>query len=365
MATLFVSIILALIVFLTQSLRFLDIVLDAGSSGSSFWILTLLALPRFFEIILPLAIVAATLFIYNKMTIDSELIAIRATGASPFSLARPALILGLVVTIILWALTMWIAPASMARMQKMRLELTGEFSALLFKEGVFNPLGDGLTVYIRQRTSNGEMLGLMIHDARAQDKPPSTILAKRGKLQISNDLQQVVVFNGTRQVFTPQSGILQRLNFDRYTIDLPKNNTTGERWAEPDERTFLELLHPNLNLKRDQENLHNFTVEIHRRITGPLLALAFPVIALAVLLNGAVNRRGNIHKIFAAIGLAVILQGLFLTASNLARSNDMGIALMYILTIAPLITGLFFLSGASEDLRRRLFFKNIRRKAPA
>lgn len=82
-ATLFVAVVLALIVFLTQSLRFLEVVLNAGSSGGAFWALTALALPRFFEIILPLSVMAATLFIYNKMTMDSEIVAMRAIGHSP------------------------------------------------------------------------------------------------------------------------------------------------------------------------------------------------------------------------------------------------------------------------------------------
>lgn len=362
-ATLFIAIILASIVFLTQSLRFLEIVLEAGSSGTSFWILTTLALPRFFEIILPLSTMAATLFIYNKLTMDSELVAIRAVGFSPLALARPAIVVGTIVTIILWNLTLWIAPISMAKMQKMRASLTSEFSSILFKEGVFNPVGKGLTVYIRKRNKDGELFGLMIHDTRDPTKPPSTILAKKGALIVSQGLQQVIVYEGTRQVFNDQTGILQRLNFDRYTIDLPKTATSEERWAEPDERTIFELMNPDMTLKRDTENLRNFSIEIHRRITAPLLAFAFPLIALAFLLTGPTNRRGNIRKLIAAIALSVLMQGLFITSYNLSRSSNTGLLLMYLLTILPPICCILTLSSLSETLKQKIFFKSRRKAA--
>ena len=119
LATIFIAVVLTLVIFLTQSLRFLEIVVNAGSSGGAFWILTCLALPRFFEVILPVSLMIATLFVYNKLTLDSELIAMRGMGHSPFDLGKPALALGVIITIILWGITMWGAPMSLSRMQQM------------------------------------------------------------------------------------------------------------------------------------------------------------------------------------------------------------------------------------------------------
>ena len=49
-ATLFTAVTLAGIVMLTQSIRFLELIVESGASSLSFWIVTFLALPRFFEI---------------------------------------------------------------------------------------------------------------------------------------------------------------------------------------------------------------------------------------------------------------------------------------------------------------------------
>ena len=353
-ATAFIAVVLTVIIFLTQSLRFLEIVMNAGSSGYTFWILTCLALPRFFEVILPISLMTATLFVYNKLTLDSELIAIRGMGHSPFDLGKPAMALGIIMTLLLWGITMWGAPISLAKMQQMRQELKAEFSNFMFREGVFNPAGKGLTVYISEKRSDGELLGLMIHDTRDPTKLPATVLAKRGMIVSTPDGHQVIVFDGSRQEYNPASGTLQKLAFDRYTIDLPENKAVSKRWAEPDERTINQLFSPDKRNARDLENMREFNVEIHRRFTSPLLALGFPLIALAALLLGSVDRRGQVGRIAAAVVTVVLIQGLFLASYNLARNSDFGLVLMYVLSFTPIITGLFLLNSRSEGVRQKL-----------
>ena len=357
-ATIFVSVTLAVVIFLTQSLRFLELVINSGASSGSFWILTFLALPRFFEIILPLSLMAATIFVYNRMTMDSELIVIRSVGYSPVSLARPALVLAVIVTVVLWAMTLWVAPKSLSNMHEMRQVIKAQFSALLFREGVFNQVGSGLTVYIRERTPEGELRGMMIHDSREKSKDPSTILAKRGVIVAEDDQYRVVVYDGSRQAYDDKSGVLQRLNFERYTIDLPDGGPVRQRWQEPDERTIFELLQPDLENKRDVESLRDFRVEIHRRLVAPLLAMAFTLISCCALLIGPVDRRGQSWRIAAAIGSVVVLQGLFLATFNLSRQSDWGLPLMYLVVLGPLCLCSFVLSGLGEGVRRRLLYNS-------
>lgn len=356
-ATLFVALTLTVVIFLTQSLRFLELVIDSGASSSSFWILTFLALPRFFEVILPLALMAATLFVYNRMTMDSELVVVRAVGYSPLSLARPALFIAMIVTVFLWGVTLWATPKSLSNMQQMRQVIKAQFSSFLFREGVFNQAGKGLTLYIRERNSQGEMLGLMIYDSRDASENPSTIMAKRGVIVVDDENQQVVVYDGSRQVFDPQTGILQRLNFERYTIDLPDSAPVRQRWSEPDERTIFELLDPDLGNARDVESLREFKVEIHRRVISPVLALVFTLIPCCALLLGPLDRRGQGKRILYAIGSVVVIQGLYLAAFNAARQSDFGIVMAYALVGGPLFFSWFLLSGYADRFRRRFLYK--------
>jgi lipopolysaccharide export system permease protein len=354
-ATVFIAVTLAMIIFLTQSLRFLELVMDSGASGVAFLLLTLLALPRFFEIILPLALMAGILFVYNRMTIDSELVVMRSTGASPQMLARPALVMSGIVMVILLVVTSWLGPMTLSNMQYMRQVIKAEYSTLLFREGVFNPVGSGLTVFLRDRSDKGELLGLMIHDARPENTTPITIIAKRGVLVSTDTGQQVVVYDGSRQSYDPENGKLARLDFARYTIDLPEGSSpVRERWREPDERTLWELINLDPNDAGDQAYRRDFVVEIHRRLVSPFLAPAFAVIALCALLLGPIDRRGMGKRIAGAIMAVVALETLYLTAFNLSRDGVAGLVLMYGLVFIPLLGGLYFLHPMSEGTQHKL-----------
>lgn len=357
-ATIFIAVILAAVILLTQSMRFLELVIDAGASGFMFWVLTFLALPRFFEVLLPVSLMAATVFVYNKMLIDSEIVVMRGAGASPLSLARPALYLSFFITALLLVMTMWLAPLSHASMQHTRQVVKAQYSALLFREGVFNRAGDGLTVYVRDRLPGGELQGLMIHDSRDKAAPPVTIMAKKGVIVSTDEGQRVVVFEGARQDFNNKNGTLNRLAFDRYTIDLPDDSgSVRQRWPEPDERTFRELLSPDPDSARDRESKRDFMVEAHRRVISPLLAPAFCVIALSFLLLGPVKRGGYGRRIsFAMIGV-IVIQGLYLGAYNMSRQSDWGLVIMYLLVLLPLAAGLFSLSAHGETLRQRFLYR--------
>ena len=351
-ATLMTAVTLAVIIFLTQSLRFLELVIDSGASSTMFWILTMLALPRFFEIILPIALMAAVIFVYNKMVMDSELIIMRSSGSAPLALARPAIMLSVAVAILLWVMTAWLAPLSLANMQHLRQVVKAQYSSFLFQEGVFNDVIPGLTVFVREKADQGELHGLMIHDKREADKEPVTVLAESGVIISTDEGQKVVVFDGSRQDLNDHNGVLNRLDFERYTIDLPDGTTAvRQRWKEPDERTLWELFNPDKENARDLENKREFMVEIHRRLVSPLLAVVFTVTALSTMLLGAVERRGQGWRVTTAIAAKVLIQTLYLAAFNAAGNSNWGLVLMYLFVFVPLAGGFFLLSRYGEEFR--------------
>lgn len=350
-ATLFTAVSLAMVIMLTQSLRFLELIINSGASSVSFLLLTLLAMPRFFEVILPIALMIGIVFIYNRMLSDSEIVVMRASGFSPLRLSRPALILALATTVAVFLITSVVAPVALSKMQTMRVTIKAQYSSLLLRDGIFNPVGKNLTVYIHRRTGNGDLEGLLIHDSRDEETAPVTILAKRGVIVADDDGQQVVVYDGSRQQFNPETGALERLDFERYSLELPEAGPVRQRWREPDERTLYELINPDAEVRANEKQMREFRTEAHRRVASPFLAITFAVLSLCCLLLGAVDRRGLAWRIVIASAAVIVIQGLYLVAYNLAKEGPAGLALMYILVFAPMIVGFYFLSARSEILR--------------
>jgi len=364
-ATVFVALTLTAVIWLTQSLKILDLVANSDAPFSLFVKLVALMLPKFLETILPVALVISVLFIYNRMIMDNELIILRSCGFDQRALARPALALGLALTLVLFGLTTYITPVSYTQMQEMRNSLKSEYSSFLLREGVFNTFGTDMTVYLRARQDNGDLVGLLIQDARDKKKPPVTITAKRGQLVMNGDVPNIIVYDGMRQQVENASGSISKLYFSRYTIEVNGlENGPQARNRDASERTLYELMHPDLSNKYDRDHVEAFNIEAQGRLLSPFAALGYPLFALSALLLGPFNRRGQGRKVFwGAVGVV------FLIIANMAVDNALKkhpglMPLQYIIAFLPIIGGFYVLGGNGEmqvmNLLRRI---NARRHA--
>src|SRR5579875_1849548 len=86
---------LVALIWLTQSLRFVELVVNRGLSLRVFLQLTGLLIPSFVAVILPITTFVVVQFLYQRLAGDRELTVMRAAGLSPYALSRPAL--GLIV----------------------------------------------------------------------------------------------------------------------------------------------------------------------------------------------------------------------------------------------------------------------------
>ena len=236
-----VSVTLTCIAWLTQSLRFVEMIVNRGLSATTFITFTLLLLPSFLSVIGPIAVFAAVMFTYNRMIGDSEIVVLRASGMSPGRIGWPALAITLLMTILGYFNSLYLMPASFREFKDVQRNFRTEFSSVFLQEGVFNPVAKGITVFVRERGNNGELKGIIIHDERVKDKP-TTMMAEKGAIVSSTKGPRVVMINGNRQAVASKNGRLSLLYFDRYTFDLSTlNDADIGLWREPRERYLHEL----------------------------------------------------------------------------------------------------------------------------
>ncbi len=347
--TVFIVLTLTAVIWLTQSLKLLELVANSDAPPGLFLKLVALTIPRFLEIILPLSLVTGILFVYHKMIMDNELIVLRSCGFDQYTLAKPALMMAGGVTAILLLLTTYVSPKTYAEVQALRQIVQSEYSSLLLREGVFNTFGKNLTVYVRKRTREGDLAGLLIHDTREKDKPAVTVTAKKGRLVMDGSIPQIVVFDGMRQQLD-DNGALTKLHFSKYTIEVKGfEGEEATRWKEPSERTFTELLNPDTSIRADRNSISRFKAEAHHRIVTPFNGIAFALVSLSCILLGPFNRRGQSKKIMVAAITVIALQALNLGIVSMMKKN-LGITpLLYICTFAPIIFCLYSLHAQGEQ----------------
>ena len=335
--TLFVTAALSAAVWLAQSLRLVDLIVNRGLAAEVFLYLALLILPRFIDIVLPIGAFIAVLFVFNKLTSESELIVMRASGLSPLALAKPVMILAAIGFVGLMSLSAYFLPASNREFKDLQFEIRNRFVSSLLQEGTFTTISDKLTIYIGSRNERGEISGVLINDER-DPQQPVTIFAERGAFADTTEGSRIILVNGNRQRYERASGKLSVLTFERYTLDLAMlRDAPVVRFREAQERFLGELFFPPGDL--DATNYRNFIVEGHQRLAVPLSIFSFVIIPLACLLPGEFNRRGQLKRVLLAVVFALVFQSTDLGIKNLAASHYAAIPLMYLIDLLPLTLG--------------------------
>ncbi|WP_431857418.1 LPS export ABC transporter permease LptF [Azospirillum sp.] len=335
-ATLYSTAGLTVTIWLTQSLRLIEVVVEAGAPLRLFLWLLLLTVPTFLGIVLPIALVGAVLFTYNRLTMDSELVVMRAAGVGPMRLALPALVLSGAVMAIVFVLNLWLTPAAHRELVRMEYAVKNDYSQLFLREGVFNDIGEKLSVFVRSRDRDGNLHGVLIHDARTKDKPV-TIMGERAIMVPGEAGARFVVFNGNRQEMDQTRGRLSELHFERYAVDIKVfSSAKGERWPDARERSTAELLDPPPEIAQYDRMVRQMKAEFHHRLSSPLFVLAFTLVALAALLSGEFNRRGQASRVTLSVLSVVVLQAASLGLTSLSTRTGAFIPLMYALPVLVL-----------------------------
>jgi lipopolysaccharide export system permease protein len=338
-------------VWLAQSLRLVDLIINRGLSAEMFLYLAMLILPRFLNIVMPIGTFIAVLFVFNRLITESELVVMRAAGLSPMSLAKPVLELAGIAFFLLMLLSIYFLPASNREFKDLQFEIRNRFVSSLLQEGSFTTVSDKLTIYIGSRNDRGEVVGLLIDDERDPQRP-ITILAERGAFADTAGATRIIMVNGNRQQYDRDTGKLTVLTFDRYVLDLDMLRDAPEgRFREPQERFLGELLFPPEDV--EPATRYAYLVEFNERLTVPLSALGFAIIPLACLLPGEFNRRGQLKRVLVAIGCALSFQALDLAVKNLEGRYPGAIALSYAVVLLPFSVGVGILLHRGIKFRFR------------
>lgn len=333
-ALLAVTVALVALIWLTQSLRFVDLIVNRGLSPFVFLRLTVLLVPSFVAIILPITMFVVVQFVYQRLAGDRELTVMRAAGQSPFALAKPSLILATLVAILCLWLNIWIVPSSFAAFREYQFEIRNRIAAFLIQEGVFTTISNNLTVYVRKRDQDGLLQGILVNDER-DPADAATIIAQSGRIVLSPTGPRVVLYNGARQEVDKKTGRLNLLTFSQNVINLSATASGGDSHFRDDSEVPLgELLHPTPGEVRPQD-IPAWREEAHRRLSEPLTVFSYTLVALASVLTGAFRRHGGFARPLIGVGVTVALVALGLSAGNLAARNSAFLPLVWLQAVLP------------------------------
>jgi len=340
------------VIWLGQSLKVIDTVVNNGQSARVFIELTLLLLPTVLSVVLPVSAFAAALYAVNRLLGDSEIVVMFACGMSRLSLLRPVTAFAAVVMAATFLLTLYAVPTTQGELKTRLSQVRGDIASAFLREGTFQSPVRGVTVYLREMGRPGELLGIFVHDARA-DSEVFTYSAERAVILTDAEGTRLVMFDGVGQIARRgEPDALSVLRFEQFAYDLTQfTGQADRRLRKPSELYLPELLSIDAAAAGGRP-VGAYRAEAHEALSGPLYALALPMLAVAFLISAGFRRQGFLGRIVLAAGAGAAMR----LAGLLTKAATGGAAALWPLQYLPPLVGialaLWLLSGRRLPRRR-------------
>lgn len=319
------------VIWLTQSLHLLDLVINRGQSAPTFFYLSILVIPYLLVLILPIAFFAGALYALNRLSSESELVVMASAGFSRAQFVTPVLVAAMLTMAASYACGLYLMPLGQRELKDKVVDIRADIGSALLNEGVFNTPSKGLTVFIRKIGTNGHLRGILVHDSR-NEKNQVTYLAQTGQLVQTPEGVRLVMERGIIEQTLSGGARLEMLQFQRYVFDLEQfSSPTKANERAANEQYLSDLFHPDASLRPRTKKA--YIAEAHNRLTQPLYCLAFAFIVMAAVTRGRRRRGAQVLRLTIASALAAVLRIVGYGVQGLAAGNTVFCILFYIIPI--------------------------------
>ena len=327
----FFALVLVSVYWVNRAVLLFDSLISDGQTALVVLEFTALTLPYVIRIVLPVAAFAATIYAVNRLDQDSELVVMRATGASNWRLARSVLVFGLIVSMMMAVLVNALVPAAKERLSNRQHEVAQNVTARFLTEGSFQHPAPGVTIYIRKISELGELEDLFLSDRRDRTHA-TTYTADKAFIVRSDSGPKLVMLDGMAQTLQQPGNRLAITRFANFTYDvgalLKSGGARAPTLEETGTRALLRAMWGGGNLANDSPA--QIRLELNRRISQPLLAPVAALIGFGALMIGSFSRFGMWRQITLAIFGLIVVQAVQNTVEGVTASDPALWPLLYL-----------------------------------
>jgi lipopolysaccharide export system permease protein len=284
----FISILLML-----QALRLTEFVLVHGVSLSIIGQIMLYMSLSFLPVILPMSTLFSVLLTYNRLSNDSEIVAMKSFGLSMATLTIPAIILAVAATLMSAQTSFYLGPWGNRRFELVIADLGRQKAAAAIKEGIFSEGFFDLVIYANKVDSKeGSLKDVFIYDER-DAKAPVTIIAKTGHIiqEVKKTGQSGLLRLNDGNIHRTHENTYTKVDFNSYDINLFSAFDKAEADKTPPSMTIDDLDKTLKDPKLDAKERRKLQLEYHRRWSMSAACMIFAL--LGVGLGTVSNRRSS------------------------------------------------------------------------
>lgn len=234
--------------------------------------LILLALVPMGRYVIPMSLLFSILLVLERLSSDSEIIAMQSCAVKRSSIYRPALEFAVLCMLVNLAISTYLGPLSMQRIQSRLLEAAPNRIYAFLKERTFDETFKGMSIYVESVNPAKRRIKNIFIENKGQDR--YVVTAARGTIEVTPAQVMMKLVNGS--LFTQKGPLVRFLTFDEYTFSLDINLR-----RKLGIRNWEIATQPELKAMIAKEPQVKSIKEYHNRYAFPVLSLILGLIGVS------------------------------------------------------------------------------------
>ena len=312
------------ILLTARILKLVELLVTRGVPLSQIGKLFALILPTFLEMTVPMALLLGILVGLAGLSNDHEILALKASGISPFQVLWPIGMVALFVSLLTLLITTLVRPAANLELKKELYNIAKSRVATALKENVFNSDFPNVLIYVEEVIPPGNTSqGVLIVDRRNPTR--ETVIFGKVALFLSNEETATLslkLFDGIiHEREKNQSGFSQtRFNVYHFNLDLAETfNLIRKQKRDPSEMSLWQLGETIRSKQAQGLNPINEIMDLHQRFSFPFAPLVFSLLGVALVLMPAPSRQGRFWGLVSCLFWLLLYYALLTTGKALGE----------------------------------------------
>jgi lipopolysaccharide export system permease protein len=264
----FALVVATLVLLLGQVFKMMELIVTKGVPGRYALELFVLYLPAVLAYDVPMALMVGTLMAFGRLSADSEITAMKATGTSFLSLMVPGVVFACIFAVGMFFFNDLVLPEANHRFKNLLLDIQNKRPDVSLRPGVWITDFAPYEIYIDEMDDRDMTLtGVKINIPRGGSLEKQ-ISAAHGVLETGEGGRvRLLLTDGTIQITPPGSDSFQTLKFTNYVIEINANTelTREDREQRSDREMSVAMMTERVNESLLDQYLLYRAAEIRKR----------------------------------------------------------------------------------------------------
>lgn len=307
----FFALVLVSLFWINRAVVLFDRLIGDGQSAMVFLEFTALGLPKLITTVLPIATFAGAVYVINRMSSESELTILQATGSGPWRLARPVLVYGLCVGMMMSLLSHFLVPMAQEQLGLRESEISQNVTASLLREGRFLHPTKNVTFYTRIIDEDGVLRDVFLSDRR-DPREGRIYTAAEAYLVRNGEGTTLIMVDGLAQRLNNTDKRLSTANFRDFSFDISSlvSENAGRALTVPNMTTPVLIREWPRIATQTGDTLGIVAEELHSRFAQALFCVVAAMVGFSTLLIGGFSRFGIWREVAIAFALLIAIDGM-------------------------------------------------------